>query len=104
VETPQFDTTDVESVPLDVIPGEKTLVIGRDHEFDLDALTLTPQERTILRFVDEKWRWYQRHKRSWPQAYLIREKGVIEGLLIALDTFVTSVDAKIQLALWEDKF
>ena len=103
METPQFDVTDVESVPMDVIPGEKTLLIGRDPEVDLDALILTPQERTILRLVDEKTKNYKRHKRAWSQADLIREKGVIEGLLIALDTFVTSVDAKIQLALWEDR-
>lgn len=104
MESPQFDTTDVESVPMDIIPGEKTLLIGKDAEFDLDVLTLTPQERTILRLVDEKFKNYKRHKRSWGQAALTLEQGIIQGLLIALDTFVTSVDAKIQLALWEDRF
>lgn len=104
MDTIQFDDSDVENAPMDVLPGEKTLVVGRDDDIDLDAMSLTPQEKTVLRLIAEKHKSYKRHKRSWSQAHLLVEQGIIQGLIIAMETFVTSVDAKIQLALWEDKF
>lgn len=89
-----------DGVPFDVVDDNKTRLINPRTNQHPDDLYLLPKERELLCLLAGHYTEYSVAAHRWSSRERHAEEGFMRGLLVGLETVATSIDARVQVALW----